>query len=810
MKVIKPLRLSLLYRPYRWMQRNHLGISVMALTDMGATPCLRPEPELWQLAEKELKICNGIIDLAMPKSLPEFLATGYAYTNHQEDKTACTARIKVEQLEKKLAVFGDRHWIGDTPSKPRAFEQMRLDWSRAFGGEDYDDNPHGIGFTPEMLEVDTRIHPLPNIETFNKQLLSPEDTPEPASFCPLDFTWPRRFERIGRQYDKEWLENEFPGYAHDIDWRLFNAAPQDQWWEQLHTLPANAAWRIENMHPKKPVQEGCLPAWNARCFIKRLRLDQEIVEEVIMRQTTVWFFPHLEQMILIWHGCLMINEGDATDVSQIISALEQQDNPRPAEHYLEVARQRTDKEKRMLYTFREKDLIPEEIIGPWIDTELPTESSPIQERVLNREKHLREQHLREQQKERLPEQNVDINAIVPPAFPSAMPSPHPRMDELPEFVEKIEQEAAKERAEVELQQADMMAKAEQQGINTKLATIEKQDTGFDKQKMAQEIMAQGGNFNGMNFTGADLSHMDLRGANFSGALLEGACFNYSQLDEADFSEANLTRAEFCHASLSDVKLNKANLALVKCEQSNFSASHFNETQLEEARFTHCQFNHTLFTDLFLKQVLITHCDFQYSQWNNCTLTELELPALCFNHAMLNNVTFFYCQLSNTIFDVAQLENCSWIETKADYIRFCSARLLNCAFVMNSTLNQADFTQATLTECNLRQMPLIQARFHCATLNNSDLSEADCRSAEMQGLNAVKNLFIRTDLRDACLNRANLMCTLMQKCLLNGTDLRGANLFRTDISQSVIDDATLFEGAYLQGIKTLPKRDKEVI
>ncbi|MCC8365809.1 DUF2169 domain-containing protein [Xenorhabdus sp. PB61.4] len=859
MKIIKPLRLSMLYRPYRWMQKNHLGVAVMALADMGPIPRLRPEPELWQLAEKELKTCNGIIDLAMPKSCAEFLATGYAYTHHQTDKTACNVRIKVDQLEKKLAVFGDRYWVGDTSSKPQAFEQMRLDWSRAFGGESYDDNPHGIGFKPEILENGNKIHRLPNIEAFHKQLLSPEDTPEPASFCPLDFTWPRRFERIGKQYDKEWLENEFPGYAHDIDWRLFNAAPQDQWWEQLPALPVKAAWRIENMHPKKPVQEGHLPAWNARCFIRRLRLNEEIDEEIVMRQTTVWFFPHLEQMLLIWHGSTRINEDDAADVLQMISALEQQDSPLPASHYLEVARQRMDKEKGVLYTFREKDLISEDIIGPWIDTESSIESSPIQESIQRRQKLLHEQ-----QAARLAEQGHDINTIIPSTSPVAVPSTNPRLDELPEFVEKIEQEANQKKAEAELKQAEITTKAKEQGIDTYLSLPEsntkgperiystrdilrkqQQHTGLNDQelvqieqslrnayfltvqsqspalrlkgelseiirKRAQKIMAQGGNFSGMDFTGADLSNMDLRGANFSRALLESACFNHSQLDKADFSEAMLARAEFCHTSLSGVKLDKANLVLAKCERSDFSNTDFKEVQLQEALFDHCQFSHSTFTDLLLRQVFITHCDFHSSQWNNCTLTELELPALSFNHATLNKVIFLKCKLEQAVFDEAQCEGCSWVETEVNHIRFCSASLLNCAFVMNTTLNQADFTQATLTECNLRQMPLVQARFHSATLNNSDLSEADCRSADMQHLNATKSIFIRTDFREALLNNASLMGALMQKCSLHGTDLRGANLFRADMSQSVIDDSTQFEGAYLQGIKTLPKRDKEVI
>ncbi|OKP02254.1 DUF2169 family type VI secretion system accessory protein [Xenorhabdus eapokensis] len=861
MKIIKPLRLSVLYRPYRWLQRNYLGISIMALADMGSTPRLRPEIELWQLAENELQTCNGVIDLAMPKSCAEFLATGYAYTHHQADKTTCAARIQIGQLDKTLVAFGDRYWINDSPSKLQPFAQMRLDWSRAFGGKGCDENPHGIGFNPEELDNRLKIHRLPNIEALHhrlmsqRQLTSQQEAPIPASFCPLDFIWPRRFTRIGKKYDKAWLENEFPGFANDIDWRIFNAAPEDQWWEENTTLPEKAAWRIWNMHPEQPVQEGILPAWNARCFIKRLRLDEEIFEEVVMRNTTVWFFPHLEQMVLIWHGSAQINEDDARDILQMISALELSDNPRPQKHYLNVLEQRLDKEKGVLYTFREKDLIAEEMIGPWLDTEQPENSSPLQQNLQNREKRLREQ-----QQERLSEYGYDINTILP--VDTEQPPPFPKLDELPEFTEKIEQYATQKKAEAELQKENAIALAKEQGIDIEKLTaksepkgpenlhqirdmLQKHPIGFNDKELAQieqtvhsmylssvqaqspalrltsslaqiirkrvqKIMLQGGDFTGMNFTGADLSGMDLRGANFTRTLLESACLNHCQLDEANFNEAMLARTEICNASLRGAKLDHASLSLAKCEQSDFSSASFTEAQLQETRFDHCHFDHAIFTDLFLQKIFITHCQFQYSQWKNCTFIELELPALRFNHTNLNKVSFIKCKLKQVIFDYAKLESCSWVETEANGIRFHSAKLLTCSFAMNSELNQADFSHATLTECNLRQMPLVKAKFYATTLNNTDLSEANCQSVDMQYLNAEKSLFIRTDFRDALLNNANLMSAFMQKCNFNNADLQGANLFRTDMSQSIISDSTSITNAYIKCTKTLPKRDKDLI
>ncbi|MBD2810174.1 DUF2169 domain-containing protein [Xenorhabdus sp. Vera] len=859
MKIIKPLRLSMLHRPYRWLQKNYLGVSIMTLSDMSSSPRLRPEQELWQLVETELKACDSVIDLAMPKSYAEFLATGYAYTHHQADKTTCSARIQIDQLDKTLIAFGDRHWVDETPSKPQEFGQMRLDWSRAFGGGNYDENPHGIGFTPEIGEDGIKIHRLPNIEGTHRQLLSPRDTTNPASFGPLDFTCPRRFTRIGKKYDKEWLENEFPGFSRDIDWRLFNAAPRDQWWEQDDALPEKAIWRIWNMHPEKPMQEGMLPSWQARCFIKRLRVEEEIFEEIIMRKTTVWFFPHLEKMILIWHGCARINEDDAADVLHILSAIELNDKPHTEHHYLQILSQRTDKEKGALYALREKDLIPEEIIAPWLDTEQPRNNPPLKENWKNREKRLREQ-----QQERMEKYGKDINTLIPLMTTETDPPSNPKSDELPEFVKKIEQDAAQKYTKAEQQSNEIRLRAQEKGIDVEQTAMEKQPTGsqnfnqirdilYQRQqqmglsnniltqteqslykmylasiqtqnpalrltgdlsqiirKQVQRIMRKDGDFRGMDFTGVDLSGMNLRGANFSRTLLESACFNNSQLDSADFSEAMLARTEICHASLHGAKLDNANLIQAKCEQSDFSAASFKETQLQETLFDHCRFNNAIFTELFLQKTFITHCRFQHSQWQNCIFLEMALPSLKFNYASLNKVSFIKCQLENAIFDHATLDSCSWTETKAEAISFRSAKLITCSFNMESDLNQADFSDSILTECNLRQMTLIQSTFHSATLNNSDLSEANCQLANMQYINTTKSVFIRTDFRKAQLNNANLIGAFMQKCTLNGADLREANLFRADISQSIIDDSTLIDHAYTLRVKTLPKRNQEII
>lgn len=846
MKIIKPLRLSVLNRPFRLQGQNHLGVSVLALADMSATPKLRPEVELWQLAASELQTSGGVLDMAIPKARAEFLATGYACTQHQQDKIACPVRIDVGELTKTLVVTGDRYWAGSRPTAPQPFEQMRLDWSRAYGGEGFDENPHGIGAIVENHNG-THYRRLPNIEALHQRVVSPRSKPEPASFGPLDLLWPRRFRRMGKNYDARWLQNDFPGFAPDIDWRVFNAASPDQWWEDKDTLPAQAPWRIWNMHPQKPVQEGTLPPWQARCFMQRQRGEETLFEEIPLRATTVWFFPHLEQMVLIWQGNQRINEDDAADVLQLMPALEKTGASRSVNHYRKVLNQRLDKEKGALFAFREKDLLPEEVIGPWIDNEVQENHSPMRENQQNRATQLREQH-----RARLEAQGADTGELLKEIDEPALP----KLEDLPEFIEEMERKAQEMQEQAQARKAEMEARFPEtasrdnqpRGPESMMRMQELLERNADQisekklkqsrealhklylmsaaeqppalkltgdialiiRQRAERTMAQGGDFNGLDLTGADFSGMDLRGANFRHALLECANLRDCKLDGADFSHAMLARAELQGASLRDCCFDEASLALAQCHQTQFSGARFKETEMTDALFDECDFSQARLENLLLRKTGFIQCRFAHATLDNCVFMELTLPQPDFSSASMNKCSFIKCELQSATFAGSRLDGCSWVESSLERARFNGATLITCAVASGGTLAGADFSGAQLRQSNLRQAVLTAASFVRAKLDNSDLSEAQCEGADFSGSTLTGSLFMRTDFRRVRFNDANLMGAMMQKSRLEGADLSFSNLFRADLSQSIADSTTKFDGAYNKRVKTLPKRDGEVI
>ncbi|CAQ85892.1 MULTISPECIES: DUF2169 family type VI secretion system accessory protein [Photorhabdus] len=841
MKIIKPLRLGLLHRPWRWQQQNYLGVTVMALTDMSDSPQIRPEPELWQLVAQELQSTGGVLDLSIPKPCAEFFASGYAWTNHQSQKEACIAKIQVADKEKSLMVFGDRYWQNGHPSTPQPFEKMHLDWTNAFGGNCTAENPLGKGDEP-VTRDGVLWHPLPNVELPEQLLHSVHQRVPPASFAPLDFSWPQRSRLMGKKYDKQWLAHEFPGFARDTDWHLFNMAGQDQWLTGQSCLPPAASWRIWNMHPTQAVQQGTLPCWQARCFINRQRGEEMRLEEIHLRATTVWFMPHLERMVLIWHGACPINEDDAVDVHQMLVAMELAQSERPVAHYQQVMAQRAEKEKGALFTLREKDLIDESLIAPWIDNDVQVTPSALAEMMTRRETYLRQRHQARNQK-----QDQDINQLL-----TELPQQEEKAltaDKLPELVASLERQAERIQQRAQKKNAvyaatkqvgappsgpasyyrmmDLLHKQSQKTPAFQTPEALKQthrslhqmyllsaDTrppaarlqGEQAEVLRRHVMAcmaTKRDLSGMDLTGADLSGLDLRRANLQRTLLENANLDNCCLDEADLSEAMLAYASLNNTSLNAACLDNVSLTGARCHNCYFTGARLGGVLLEQAELVMCDFTQASLSDILLRQCMLYHCHFSQARLENCLFMELMPEELDFSYAHLTRMTVINGGFIAVRFNHAVMDSCTFLDSALDHAQYQHAHLESCVFTGKTHIRSGLFQHARLTSCNFRLTLLEAADFSEAVLQNCDFSEADLSFAQMRAVNGSNSLFIRTLLTNSNLQEANLMGAILQKSHLAGADLRRANLFRADISQSSVDVNTQLQGALLDQCKTLP-------
>lgn len=838
MKTVKPLRLSVITRPFLRGRHQRLGVTLMGMVSMGEAPVLLPEPEFWKIASEELGP-TGAIDLGIPKTCAEFLATGHAYTRHQQDKTACAVALQVGGLARQLLVFGDRFWLDGRATAPQPFDAMRLDWTRAYGGPDFADNPLGIGRATELVQG-LAVQRLPNVEHPHERLDRPDREPEPASLGAIDPGWPRRMRLIGRHYDAHWREHLFPGFSEDMDWHFFNAAPPAQRWTDRDHIPPGTPYEVWNMHPTLPVQRGRLPEWRARAFIARRTgagaREPEQFDEVPMRLTTAWFFPHHAQVALIYHGETAIAEDDADDVTHVMPAIESARAPaQPLAHYFGILQRRCHPETGALHAARDDELLPAEAIGPWID-----EIDEAEESVRVRNMRERGERLRQELMRNAEEAGHDPRLLRERAVPEPFRKA-PRLAELPAFIEStraFEQDQRQRLAE---------GRRELESLGRANAT-ESRKVGFDSGEIVGSVdrtQAKGppvfdgramreGMFGIAAATGApplspaerqafenvvaqgerglrelyrhgaqhqsapdaqegeeadatrrrvldamaatrDLSDMDLTGADLSGMDLRGARLHRTLLEGANLEAARLDGADAADALLVRARLARASLAGCVLDRANLSLAHCARTAFAGASLRQTTIEKTQFED----------CDFSGATFEHLTLQGIGFERCRFDGARLDYVTLIeQSRLADCSFRGAALHKVGLISSLAARLDFTAARLEACAWAHTAGDDGIAFRDATLrTTCFVGASTLRSADFEGATL-----VQCSFREMPLDGARFVRATLDTCDFSACCFAGADLGAvdapdSLFIRADFSHASLRAANLMNANLQKA---------------------------
>jgi len=364
MRIVKPQRIGLLYKPFEHLGQFRLAVSAVLFLPFEQPRYLLPEIAMWKFVAKAFGK-DAIFDLGMPKPRAEAMVLGKCFAPSGTPVTRSQVRLLVGDpqkplVDKRLNIFGDRAWqqraTGPAPGEPAPFVEMPIDHAHAFGGAAFPQNPLGKGHAPLAPDAKGQVlHPLPNVEDARTPIVSPQDRPAPASFAPLDFTWPQRASKAGT-YDEQWLKTRFPAYADDMDLSIFNAAPSDQW------LPAffkgDEAFAVHGMHREKAEVRGTLPGAAVRCFLKLRDAKGPTFRDVGMRPETLWLVPDAQRAILVFRGVTAIDTDDAADVEALMLAAEAMDAPRTIEYYRDLLEVRLDPVDGGVHLLRDDQLLP--------------------------------------------------------------------------------------------------------------------------------------------------------------------------------------------------------------------------------------------------------------------------------------------------------------------------------------------------------------------------------------------------------------------------------------------------------------------
>ncbi len=846
MKVIKPLQLGLLSRPFDYQRQSYLGVAILAYVPLGEVDQLLPEIAMWQDTIPLLG-GDGVLDAGVPKTRGEFLVVGSAHAPAGEPARLLRVSASLADRGKALAVSGNRYFEGDMISPAEPFQSMPLDWTRSFGGEGYADNPLGKGMVQVVAPTGEMRYPLPNIERPDRMMTRRSQRPEPAGFGPLGVDTPRRMARAGT-YDQDWLKADFPGLARDIDWTFFNLASSDQWYESA--FQGGETYRLENLHPEKTVITGRLPTLSIRCLA--LRENAEKLEEARCQLTTVWFFPELERAVLVYHASLAVAEDDARDVKTLLVAADHPGQERSLDHYAQVlaTRSNTDAEPvDLLELLREEDLLPSGLAISLLDE--------LEQQMQNpgpdpRRERLRQVHRQavDQARERAAEHGQELDpALLEDPFAE---SKVPLLKDLKAFVQKLEQERddnidGLEAKKQEMRQQAVDAHGDKEELEEVLRQVDEAETAtgppdFTAQGQVDDLNRQKALMTGLDVEAdvslidnllADPSQQKLWQQAESGLLdayrmsahhqtaaprSERAEQMRGQLRELLDAGESLRDRDFTGADLSEMDLTGADLRGILLESADLTRTCLSGARLDDAVLAHARLDHTRLDKACLDRANLgksrwTKVDARGASLVETTLAEARLREVDLSGATLSGMEMMLdAKLRSVRLDAIEGKELVFMEHDLRSVTFNAAKLPTTVF-LKCDLTGAQFAEASLTEsvfvtCTGAGSRLAGARLDGVKfVSECDFSQADFSHCHAQGANFRGTRLIQSDFSHSVLDGSDFSEVLAGGARLAGSsavaarwtraDLREADIRGVNLTDAALDKADL-RGASLTG------------
>lgn len=813
MKVIKPLRLSFLHRCFEFSNENFFVATVLVLFPFDSPKHVQPEADLWKMIGAELGRF-GVFDHGMAKPQGELLVSGFCYPPDGKEEPASYVRLVMGGIDKKLYVIGDRTWGLLGPSDPKPFRSMPIDYAHAFGGEKYPQNPAGKGFAPVKGESGTS-HPLPNVEDPNAMIQSKGDRPAPMTFAPWDLTWPQHFAKMGT-YDQQWQKEQFPGFALNIDWGVFNVAPPDQRLQSYFI--GDESFRIENMHPEKRNQQGQLPDIVARCFLRFAGPETHELSEVPMRLETVHLFPHLERGVLIFRGACKIAEADASDILYAMAALEDRGSSyRELAHYQTVLSQRLDKEKAHIYMLRDKDLMPASFKdAPKSAPLAPDELDKIvaTEGLLQKNARNRTENELQSVKARMAAAGLDPGQFDQLNLPPE--EKEPEMDELPDYVEKLTLLMEQQKADALKKQKEhqdalrSLCRDNALDYDELVLAEKKKSAGPPKYTAAGEIeklkdQAQLARNAGVRLPGIEEKLSDpafyeqlkraeeaMREGYWVSAHLrdvaaepmdaEASAQARKEILKAYVQSKSLARRDFTGVDLSGLDLRGIDFEGAFLESANLENADLSGANLKKAVLAHARLNGTKLSFARMSQINLGRADLRTAELKNADLTDSILYETDLRGAVLKGAKLSGAQLLEVVLEGADLSQVSaerlfFLRTNLFGTKWEGARLVHCAFV------EADISGTDFSGADLKSSAFVTVKGEGAIF----------RGAKLSNLRVVHG----SSFEGAIFSGAQLMGSNFRKTLLKGANFEGADLSKSEMSETDMRDVNFHKAVAVE-------------
>ena len=865
MRVEKPIALGLMTRPSEFRRRHYLSVAALSFCPMGDEAALLGEIAMWKFLPEVLPPTQPI-DITLPKPAAEFLVTGSAFAPGGGPVRALTVTARLGAVTRRVGVVGDHHIEDGVPTEPAPFTEMPLGWERTYGGPNFAENPLGRGIAEMPLPgIGYRVA-LPNIVLPAGS--ATHDAPHPVNLGGMDIAWPQR-ARLAGTHDQHWLEEDFPGFARDVDFRMAMAAQPDQRFPGF--LAGDEDYAITNMHPDEPQLTGRLPGLQPRILVQRRGIES--FEDVPLHLTTVWFFPAHRRLVMVHHGRVRTEEEDARDLTALLMGADRVAAPRPVAAFEAVYAARRDPEGGMIASMDEAALVPADVLRPDPAAE-ELRRKLAEEGLPQRRARARRQRDHERRRAHLEERGIDPDAhglAPPPPY-----EPLPSLEHIPAYMAAKAREAEEKRIEGEAQvkreqeaaaaritaaggtppdlaakpagppRLDMpdgrarldarIAELEAQGLPAEterrlrddptlarlaaesedtlrrsyLLTADMQDPAPRRDAAASaalraRLLDGARSAPRLDLCGADLSGMNLAGFDLTEAWLDGA-----DLSGADLTGATLDRAVLAHARLDGAKLagaslEGANLGRARFEGADLSDANLRDAVLRDADLRLGRFLRAEMEGASLIGANLEGADISEAHLPKLFVQDASLAGLRAAHADLSDAVLIRTGLDGADFTGAKLTSAAFIGVAGDGVGFEHAHLGQAVFVQDCVLRGARFSGAICDGANLRGAVLDGAAFDGASLDGADLSDCSLHGASFDLARGRGARFTAADLHGAHLTRADFAQASLARADIRAANLSDTSLYEADIARVHSDEATRIDRVQRTRTRIHPRR-----
>lgn len=254
------------------------------------------------------------------------------------------------------------------------------------------------------------------------------------------------------------------------------------------------------------------------------------------------------------------------------------------------------------------------------------------------------------------------------------------------------------------------------------------------------------------------SGIKLIGFDFSRTNLSNSCFSRPDFEGANFSQADLANVTLCWGNFSRANLQRANLKKANLNEADLGGADLSNADIKEAQLARANFKGAVLRGANLSGAILNRSVFSRPKYAKIYDTELSEA---YNRASLRGAN-----LSRAYLIEANLSGADLI--KAD--------------LSEATLIEADLTDADLSEAKLIKTQLWGADLRSAFLTRTDLSGADLGEAKLSAAHFIGAILIEADL-----TMTEAVATHFKQAILTGACIEDWNISSQTNLDGVICD-----------------------